>query len=59
MSLRNANVLNWSDWDAVTFGAAKFQVDVKKGGKEGGRGGLTYRFSSRLAGEEVNMSMVP
>lgn len=29
------NVLSFSDWNAVTFGPAKFQVDVKEGGRDG------------------------
>ena len=42
------NALNFSDSNAVTFGAAKFWVDGKEGGGRGGEGDLT------LSGEEVN-----
>ena len=39
------HVSQYSLWNVLTFGAVKFQVDVKvvKGGGGGGEGGLTKR----------------
>ena len=42
-------------WNAVTFGAAKFQVDVK----EVDRGGSDLNVQLMLSREKVNMSTAP
>ena len=49
------NVLNFSDWNALTFGGAKFQVDVKEG-----KGGLWSDLNVHLTitGEEVNRVVI-
>ena len=51
------NVLNFSGWNAMTFGAAKFQVDVKEGGGRVGRFDLNVQLT--LSGKEVNMLTAP
>ena len=44
----------------MTFGAEKFQVDVKKGeGGGGGGGGVDLNVQLTLSREKVNMSTAP
>lgn len=54
--------VNCSDWNKVALGAAKFRVDIIKGGAKptgGGGGGFDLNVHLMLSGEPVNMLMSP